>query len=521
MGVMLATLLASLDQTIVSTAMPRIITDLGGVSRYTWVTTAYIISSAVTIPITGKLTDMYGRKYFYITGIAVFIFASLLCGLSNTMTQIIIFRGVQGIGAGMMMSNAFTVIGDLFPPLQRGKYQGFIGAVWGVSALIGPLAGGFLTDTLSWHWVFFVNVPLGIPIIFVFFKYFPYFRPSDRPHKIDYGGIVTFILCVVPALFALSLGGNDYDWRSAPIIGLFSFSAVMFVLFLWFELRHEEPIIPLTLFRDRIISFSEIVVFITAFGMFGSIIFVPLFFQGVMGSSATASGSLLIPMTLSIVIGTVISGQLLSRAGGQYRAIGAFGIAIMAAGMFLLSGMTPQVDTGWAVSYMIMVGLGLGITMPLYTIVVQNAVPYYYLGAATSSIAFFRSIGGSVGLAIFGLVLINRFKEAFIANLSPAVESILGADKIASMASNPQALINPEAQSQLREFFLASGPDGLAAFNDLIVALQFSLSEAIAQIFWIGFIAVTCSLVLHFFIKQIPLRTQHDYGDLEPPTAAG
>jgi EmrB/QacA subfamily drug resistance transporter len=298
-GVLLAMFLASLDQTVTGTAMPRIISDLNGFSHYTWVTTAYIITSAVVIPITGKLTDMYGRKPFYIAGLIIFTLASLLSGFSQSMFQLIIYRGVQGIGAGIMMANAFTTIGDLFPPAERGKYQGIVSAVFGLSAIIGPVLGGFLTDSLSWHWVFFINVPLGLFIIILFVFYFPHFRPSSTKHKVDYAGMISLTLAVVPLLLALSWGGVQYEWLSWQIIGMLVFAFVMLVAFLWIEKRSPEPIIPPALFKNRIVAISEIAVFLTAFGMFGTIIFVPLFFQGVLGATATVSGGFLIPMTLA------------------------------------------------------------------------------------------------------------------------------------------------------------------------------------------------------------------------------
>jgi len=308
-GVLLAMFLSSLDQTVVGTAMPRIISDLGGFSHYTWITTAYIITSAVTIPITGKLTDMYGRKFFYLGGLCLFILASVLCGLSNTMTQIVAFRGIQGIGAGVMMANAFTVIGDIFPPAERGKYQGFMSAVFGLSSIVGPTLGGYITDTISWHWVFFINVPLGVIVILLFIFFFPNFRPDNLKHSIDYPGLVLLILTVVPTMLALSWGGVEYPWSSIQIISMFTLSAIALVLFIFVERRSKEPILPLSLFQNRIVAVSELVIFFTAFGMFGGIVFIPLFFQGVLGATATLSGSFLTPMMLGNVVGSFISGH--------------------------------------------------------------------------------------------------------------------------------------------------------------------------------------------------------------------
>lgn len=508
-GVLLAMFLGALDQTIVGTAMPRIITDLGGFSHYTWVATAYIIASTITIPITGKLTDMYGRKWFYIVGLTIFIVGSLLCGFSQTMTQIIIFRGLQGMGAGIMMANAFIIIGDLFPPAERGKYQGLMTGVFGLSSIIGPTLGGFITDNLSWHWVFFVNIPLGILIIGLFIFFFPNFRPSNMKPRIDYPGIVTLILAIVPAMLALSWGGVEYPWVSLPIITMFAFSAAMTILFVIIEGRSEEPIIPLWIFKNRIVGISSIVIFITGIGMFGGIIFVPLFFQGVLGLSATASGSFLTPMMLGVVVGALVSGQVLSRAGGHYRLQGMVGLAIMATGMGLLSTMTVETSYARAVFYIILTGLGLGISMPLYIIAVQNAVPYAIMGVATSTTAFFRSIGGAFGLAIFGSVMNNRFASELVNGISPAAKEIISPEPLDSLAHNPQALMSPEAAEQLWSFFEPFGEQGAALFEHVFEVLKLALSSAITQVFFIGFIVVAIAWVVNLFIKEIPLRKTH------------
>lgn len=508
-GVMLAMFLGSLDQTVVGTAMPRIISDLGGFSHYTWVTTAYIISSAVVIPITGKLTDMYGRKPFYIAGLIIFILSSFLCGFSSTMTQIIAWRGVQGIGAGIMMANAFTVIGDLFPPAERGKYQGLISGVFGISSVIGPTLGGFITDNISWHWVFFINIPLGILVILLFILFFPNFRPDTLKHRIDYPGVMTLILTVVPAMLALSWGGVDYPWLSLTIIGMFAFSAVMGILFVWIESRSSEPIIPLWLFKNRIVAISELIAFFTAFGMFGSIMFIPLFFQGVMGATATTSGSFLTPMMLGMVAGGFISGQFLSRTGGHYRIQGTIGIAIMALGMALLSRMTTETSYATAVLNMVLTGLGLGITMPLYVIAVQNTVSYNVLGTATSSIAFSRSIGGSVGLAIFGSVMNNRFASEFISGIPPAIKTVVPQQLLSSLAHNPQAIVSPEAQNQLKEMLNHLGPQGAVLFEQVLQSLRQAMASALSHVFLIALFIVILAFILNLFIKEVPLRKQH------------
>jgi EmrB/QacA subfamily drug resistance transporter len=508
-GVLLAMFLSSLDQTVVSTAMPRIVSDLGGFSQYTWITTAYMITSAISVPIVGKLTDIYGRKIFYIAGIIIFIVGSVLCGLSNTILQIIIYRGFQGIGAGIMMANAFTAIGDLFPPAVRGKYQGLTSAVFGLSSVVGPVLGGVITDTLSWHWVFFINVPLGLAVIVVFALFFPNTRLDNLKHSIDYPGAALLILAVVPTLLALTWGGVEYAWGSPEIIGMFAMTAVAAVFFVLREKHSQEPIVPLSLFKDRIVAISQVMSFLTSFAMFGSIIFVPLFFQGVLGATATASGSFLTPMMLGMVTGSFISGQFLSRAGGHYRIQGAIGVAILVAGFFLLSRMTVTTSYVSAVRNIVLTGFGMGITIPLYVISVQNAVSYRLLGAVTAATVFMRSIGGTVGLAIFGSVMNNRFASEIGARITPEIRAAVPASQLDSLLHNPQALVSPEAQSQLLEMFGKLGPEGTNLLNDIIQVLRQSLNAAISHVFLYALAIMVLAFIINLFIREIPLRAHY------------
>lgn len=510
-GVMLAMFLSSLDQTIVGTAMPKIIADLNGFAHYTWVTTAYIVASAVVMPIVGKLTDMHGRKPYYIGGLAIFTLGSLLSGLSQSMGGLILFRAFQGIGAGVLMANAFTVIGDLFPPAERGKYQGLISGAFGLSAIIGPTLGGIITDNLSWHWIFFVNVPLGIIVIILFWFFFPHLGTARTMHRIDYLGIMLLSICVVPLLVALSLGGTEWAWDSFTSFSLFGLGALAGYFFLRWEARAAEPIIPLSLYRNRIVVISQIVVFLTAFGMFSSILFIPLYFQGVLGATATVSGSFLVPMMLGQVTGSFVSGQLLSRAGGRYRLQGAIGIAIMAAGMFLASRMGTETAYGAAVAIIIAIGFGLGITMPLYTIVCQNAVPYRVLGVVSSSIPFVRSLGGAVGLALLGAILNGSFSTGFYNRLPDAARNALPASQLDALAHNPEALVSPQAQAQLQAQ-LGQMDGGL--YDQLVQGLKGALSASLNRVFLVGFFIVLAGLVIHLFIKEIPLRKSHHEGDI-------
>jgi EmrB/QacA subfamily drug resistance transporter len=512
-GVMLAMFLGSLDQTVVGTAMPRIISDLGGFSQYTWVTTAYMITSAVAVPIVGKLTDIYGRRIFYIFGVVIFTLGSVLCGFSQNITEMIFFRGFQGIGAGIMMANAFTTIGDLFPPAVRGKYQGLVSSVFGVSSIIGPTLGGFITDYFSWHWIFFVNVPLGLAVILLFIFYFPNIRRDNLKHSIDYTGVALLILTVVPLLLALSWADVEYPWGSPQIIGMFAFAAVALFCFILVERRSQEPIVPLWLVRNRIVAVSQVLTFLTGFGMFGSTIFIPLFFQGVLGDKATASGSFLTPMMLSNVFGAFISGQFLSRTGGHYRIQGAIGMAILTFGFFLLSGMSITTSHVIAVRNIIITGFGMGITMPLYIIAVQNAVPYAFLGAATSVTAFTRSIGGTVGLAIFGSMMSNRFAGELAVKIPQDVISAVPATQLNTIMHNPQALFSTDAQATLQGIF---GQQNVKLVQDMLTALRQSLDIAISHVFLFAFGALAFGFVVNFFIKEIPLRAHHTI-DTEPP----
>jgi len=511
-GVMMALFLASLDQTIVGTALPRIVADLGGFELYAWVATAYMVASTVVVPIVGRLSDMYGRKWFCIAGMVVFLIGSALAGLSQTMVQLIGFRAFQGLGGGAMMAIAFVAIGDLFPPAERGKYQGILAGVFGLSSIIGPALGGFITDTWAWHWIFYVNIPLGIPVIALFIRFFPNVRGARAEHVIDYAGVAALILAVVPVLLGLSWGGAQYEWASPQVIGALSFGAVMTAAFVFIETRAAEPIIPLGLFRNNVVTLSIVAIVLTGFGMFGAMIYIPLYFQAVLGASATSSGTFLTPMMLGTVVGAALSGQALSRLGGHYRWQGAVGIAIMAVGTALFSRVTPETSNGAAVARIVVMGFGLGITFPVFTIAIQNTVPFSLLGVATSSAQFFRSIGGTVGLAVLGAVMVNRFSDGFRSTLPEAARAVVPQEQIAALIGNPQALVNPEATAGLRESFAALGPQGAAAGEQVFETLRSSLSSAIGSVFLVSLTAILVALVATLFIREIPLKKKNASG---------
>lgn len=507
-GLMLAMFLASLDQTIVSTAMPRIVADLGGFDRFTWVTTAYLVASTTVVPIAGRLSDLYGRKAFFLGGICIFLIGSVLAGLSQSMNQLIAFRAIQGIGGGNIMAMSLITVGDLFSPAERGKYQGVVAGVFGLSSVIGPTLGGFITDSLSWNWVFYVNMPLGLPVVALFIRFFPNIRPAGRIHRLDYAGMALLALIVVPLLVGLSLGGIQYEWLSPQIIGILAFAAVMIVVFVAVERRASDPIMPLSIYANRTVSVSLVAVFLTGFAMFGSIIFIPLFFQGVLGASATSSGSFLTPMMLGMVVAAGLSGQALSRLGGHYRIQGLVGIVVMGVGVLLISRMTADTSFGQAVMSIVLTGIGLGITFPSFTIAVQNAIPPNQLGAATAATQFYRSVGGALGLAVLGSFMANRFATGLDDALPPPIRQALPEDQLAEMSNNPQALVNPEALDQLQAGFSSRGPQGAEMVEQLLTALRETLASAIGDVFLVVTVALAISFVVTLFLKEVPLRTR-------------
>ncbi|ACZ43500.1 drug resistance transporter, EmrB/QacA subfamily [Thermobaculum terrenum ATCC BAA-798] len=506
-GLLLAMLLSALDQTVVGTAMPRVIAELRGFNHYAWVFTAYMVTSTTMVPIFGKLSDIYGRKWFYLGGVALFLVASWLCGLSQTMTQLILFRGLQGVGAGVMQAIAFTVVGDLFPPAERGKIQGVFSAVFGLASIVGPTLGGWITDNLNWRWVFYVNVPIGVLALGTLFLFFPNIRPHGHERSIDYWGVLALIFGVVPMLIAFSWAGTEYPWGSSRIIGLLAFSAVMILGFIWLETRAQEPVIPLSLFRNRTFTVSVISTFITSAGMFGAIMYIPLFVQGVIGTSATSSGTILMPMMFALIFSSIVSGQIISRTG-KYKVITIVGLLVMTGGLYLLSRMDASATNALVVRNMVITGLGLGVTMPVFTMAVQNALPYKMLGVGTSSLQFFRAIGGTIGVAIYGSLLNNRFQDALQTNLPRQLTQIVPADRLKAL-DNPQVLVSPEARQAMQRAFAQLGPQGEAILRQLMESIKVSLSSAITGIFLVAAVAVLVSTVVTLFLPELPLRRSH------------
>ena len=423
-GLFLGMFFSALDQTVVGTAMPRIIGELGGLSILAWVTTAYLLTSTTVVPIAGKLADLYGRRILYVGGLFIFMLGSALCGTSTNMTELIIYRGLQGMGGGIMMPMAMTVIGDIFPPDKLGKWQGIMGAMFGLSSVIGPSVGGWLVDFSSWRWVFYINLPFGILAAACIFFGLQHEKRYKDQVVIDYAGVITLVIGVVTLLLGLSLGGKDFPWGSWQIIGLLSTALVFLLTFVIVEKKAAEPILSLDLFKNRVFTTINIVGFLMGLGMFGAIIFLPLFLQGVVGISATKSGNSMIPMMFALMATSIIGGRMITKTG--IRPLLITGMSLMALSFYLLSTMTVDTTRLTAISYIIFLGLGMGLVMPTLTIAVQYAFPPQQLGVATSSNLFFRSIGGTLGVTILGVVLNHQSISLLHQKFFPTVKSIPG-----------------------------------------------------------------------------------------------
>jgi len=435
-GLLLAMLLAALDQTIVATALPTIVGELGGLERLSWVVTSYLLAQTVVTPLYGKLGDLYGRKGVLQTAIVIFLIGSALCGLSHSMLQLIAFRAVQGLGGGGLMVTAMAVVGDIVPPRDRGRYQGIFGAVFGVASIAGPLLGGYFTTHWSWRWIFYINLPLGILALVVIAATLPS-RADRQQHRIDYAGAVLLAIALSAIILVTDMGGTTYPWSSPVVLGTAAAGLVALILFLVVEQRAAEPILPLHLFRNPAFSVTSVVALIVGFAMFGSITYLPLFFQVVKGASPTISGLEMLPMMGGMLTSSIVSGQLISLTG-RYKIFPVVGTVVMTLGLFLLSRLPVGASMMRIESTLLLLGLGIGLVMQVLVIAVQNAVDYRDLGVATSGNTLFRSVGGSVGTAVLGAIFTARLAANLARQLpAGAAQPTGGGLSLQSMAHLP------------------------------------------------------------------------------------
>ncbi len=521
-AVLLGLFLGALDQTIVGVALPKIVTQLNGNDLYVWVVTIYLLTSTITVPFWGKGSDLYGRKPIFMLGISIFLIGSALAGLSQNMAMLIAFRGIQGIGAGALFPVALAVIGDLFTPQERGKYQGLFGAVFGIAFLIGPALGGILTDTVGWHWIFYVNIPIGLVSLYFVGRLLPTVKRTNASRNFDLIGGAIFTVSITMLLIGLT-NKQTNAWEDGSVGGLIIASLIGIALFIVAEFRAKEPIIPPHLFRIRTYSSSMVATFFASFGFFGALIFLPRYFQFVLGESATESGYQTLPLLAGLIFSSIVSGQIVARTG-RYKWLTVGAILTMAVGLLMMTQLTAETPLPAIWFWMLVLGLGIGPTLATFTIIVQNAVPFHELGVATSNLTFFRQIGGSVALAITGTLFATSFAERVPTEIVKAGVPQPMAD--AFTKAGPAIDFNKLAGvgQDLGQTILASLPaEARAAVAPFITAIVQGIHEAFAlaitQAFWVGIIAALIAAASAATMHEHALRTSH--GPATVPVADG
>jgi EmrB/QacA subfamily drug resistance transporter len=488
-GLMAGMLLAALDQSIVSTALPKIVGDLNGLNHLSWVVTAYLLTSTAVTPLWGKISDLYGRRIIFQTTIIIFLIGSALCGLSQNMTELILFRALQGIGGGGLMAIAFAIIGDVIPPRERGRYQGYFFAVFGLSSVAGPLLGGWLTDTISWRWIFYINLPIGA-VALVVTSLALKMPVIKREHKIDFLGAGIIVTGVTSLLLYLNWAGQSYGWTSAGPLALVAVAIVLTVLFIMVELRVAEPIIPMHLFRNSIFTVGSTFTFLIGFAMFGGLLYLPLYFQTVQGMSPTRSGLAMLPMVVGLFAMSITAGQLITRTG-RYKIFPIIGAAILIFAFFILH--TIHYNTAyWQIAiYALILGAGVGLSMSTVVTPIQNSVAMADMGAATSTNTFLRSLGGAIGTALFGAILTSRLDHYLV-------------KKLAGSTIDPST-INTNSVAAIRILPEPARTDVLVAYT-----------HAVTDIFLYAAPIMAIALVVILFFKEIPLRATQIVAKAEP-----
>ncbi|HKW78558.1 MAG TPA: DHA2 family efflux MFS transporter permease subunit [Candidatus Limnocylindria bacterium] len=501
-GVALAMFLAALDQTIVGTALPRIVAELQGLEFYAWVATAYMVASTTTTPISGKLGDLFGRKPVLLVGIAGFVLASALCGQAQDMTELVLFRGVQGLFGGVLFASVFASVADLFDPRTRARVQGMFGGIFGIASIVGPVVGGALTDNVGWRWVFYVNVPVGLVALAVVFLTMPAVAHKASWRDIDFAGAAALTATLVPMLIGFSIT-RDHDFTSPEVLGLLGFAAVMAVIFFVIEQRAEHPIVPFVLWKNATFAVSMITGFFVAFGMFGAILYVPLLYQGVLGIAATNSGLLVTPMMLGMITASLTTGQIITRVD-RYRLVGTVGILVMVSGLYLLGQVTVGTPEIEVVRDLVLVGAGLGVTFPLYINAAQGAVARQYLGVVSSQIQFWRNVGGTIGVSVLGAILSHELPgkiQTAIASLDLPPQAL---SQIPSGGS-PQAIFDTARIAATR---VQLPPQLQPVFDQILAAVRGALAATIHDVFFYATAITLVAVIASLFLREVPIRAQ-------------
>ncbi|MDM5338321.1 MDR family MFS transporter [Fictibacillus enclensis] len=510
LGLVIGMFFSAMEQTVVGTAMPTIIGELNGFSIFAWVTTAYLITSTTIIPIVGKLSDLYGRRLLYLIGTVIFVIGSALCATASSMEELIIYRGLQGLGGGMIMPLSQTIIGDIFTAEQRAKWQGVFGAIFGLSSVIGPFIGGFLVDTISWHWIFLINVPFGLLsaiLIFIGMKH-EMVRPKNEVN-IDYWGIITLIPAIVLLLLGLTFGGDKFEWGSLESALIFGSSILLMIVFGFVERKAKEPVLDLTLFKNRVFATTNALGFLLGLGMFGAIMFVPMFMQGILGVTPTQAGSTMTPMMISLILASIVGGRLLLKL--PYRTVLTAGMLITAFGFYLMSTMGVESKEITAYAYMIIMGFGMGLVMPTLMIAIQNEFPKTKLGAVTSASTFFRSIGGTIGITVLNVVM-NHSLET---NMKDVVKE----------QSNPmlQGIFQKLADKTDALFSLLIHPDMLklpgSIKGTVIHSIQTAWSSSFTTVFMTGLIFIGAGIIVALSVGSGRIKNEPTQQETTVPLA--
>jgi EmrB/QacA subfamily drug resistance transporter len=527
-AVLLGLFLGALDQTIVGPALPTIVTKLAGNDIYVWAVTIYLLTSTISVPFWGKLSDLYGRKPMFMIGIVIFLIGSALSGLSQNMTELIAFRGLQGIGAGSLFPIALAVIGDLFTPAERGKYQGLFGAVFGIAFIVGPLVGGFLTENIAWNWIFYVNIPVGLISLYFIWRLLPTVKTARATRNFDFLGGAIFTVAISFLLVGLTQKGQTdpathqlYSWTAPTVGGFIAIALVGIALFLWAETRAKEPIVPLDLFRNRTYAASMVATFFAAFAFFGAIIFLPRWFQIVQGYSPTFSGLAALPLMVGLIGSSIASGLIVARTG-RYKWLTVGAIVLMGVSTLLMTQLRAETPVPIVWLWMFIAGVGVGPTFAVFTLIVQNAVPFHLLGVATSNLTFFRQIGGTVALAIVGTIFASSFHGELAPQMTAAGVPTPVVDGF-TQAMNSGALDFNQltGTGDIGQAIAASQPALAPVVPQIVAGIHEAFSLGVASTFWIGVIAAVFAALAAAAMQEIPLRRQQTAAVAAPAAATG